>query len=232
MRLKILDMPPASQERYLNNAPPALYRGPHSSNPCGSCGGHCCQLMVALTTVEAFRMASAMSLAIEAFAEAVVVPPALLATFRVPKIPLAQGPTVIRLRRHPETMLCNFLMNVSGAGRCGVYSLRPHTCRLYPYNLEIDGELLKTGSQNLCPTRWLQTDSAIQPVAATVRQMRVDHRAEERLHKAWLKAGGQARSWEEYLAFVTEKLKTHFPLPAPPPAPRARKMGAAWWKPA
>jgi len=225
MSLKILHMPHASEERLLNNAPAAFKHPLYSANPCATCPGHCCKHMVAISTVEMFRMAFQLSVPLASFAEAVQPPASILKTTRMPIIPLAAGPTLIRLRRHEPAWTCMFLVDVGGLGRCGVYSIRPNTCRLYPFHILADGEELRSGNQQLCPTRWLQSPHQEAPLLKAYRQRRADHRTENRLIAAWSRATGLHGSWDEYVAFSRTRLNRRFPEFVPPVAPERRRLG-------
>lgn len=232
--LVILNMPDADDPSVAcDSTPRALgQRRPASLYPCVGCHGKCCRLRVHVLAVEAFRIALSLGVAVD---DVVLHRPyAEATTHQLTSTPILIGGKAIslELRRVPVTRRCAFAVDVNGMVRCGIYALRPALCRLYPYDMELDGERLRVGGQDLCPVSWLKDDAAAVRLAAAVKARRADFRAELRLLAAWNAADG-ARDWPAFVAFAAPRLMRHLGVDPRAYLPRRqrvqRTLGPRWW---
>ena len=213
--------------------PRALHRGrAESLYPCVGCHGRCCRLRVRVLAVEALRVALTLGVPLDGVVERVPYEPPAPTELDALPIMLEGKPWMLELHRPDVTNRCVFAVEVSGQVRCGIYTLRPALCRLFPYDV-MDGERnIRTGSQDLCPVRWLKDAAAESRVAQTLEERAADFAREQQLLAAWEKREGPL----DWGAFVTHASAMVIPWLGLDPrmfarreTPRPRRWGPALW---
>ena len=121
-------------------------------NACAGCvGACCCDVAVAVTGYDAWRIAAANGLAFTDFLGVATAARAEPGTFR-----LAGGDAALVLARDPsDDRACVFLdaPDADGVRRCGTYAARPRVCRAYP--MELRGRDVGVRSDVTCaPDDW------------------------------------------------------------------------------
>jgi hypothetical protein len=153
-------------------------------NPCELCPGSCCDdLAVTINLLDVARIHRALGIPVHDF----------LARY-VDDDP-AEKPYAFYIRQQPIALAilppahkdrgCSFLMHVGDHMRCGIYDLRPGTCRVYPFTEK--GKKVKHKPDTLCP-RHFDLDEVSHK---TIR------REIERYQEEWLKHAEFAREWNE-----------------------------------
>lgn len=140
-----------------------LGRADFSVAPCKGCDSRCCGLRAYMTIPEAVRMAFVLGVPLEFFIEVAIEGEDLTLDERWGGALLVDGGRAqLSFLRDPETKVCRHVVRPDETtSHCGVYSLRPGICRLYPYNFEApDGTELQVGTQDRCPVFWLFTEDA------------------------------------------------------------------------
>lgn len=157
---------------------------PTPSNPCQDCEGQCCQeLAVTVAIPDIARIHRYLHVPVHDF----------LARY-VDEDP-KEEPYAFIIRREPIALAllppgdsdrgCSFLMDIGGHLRCGIYDIRPGTCKVYPFTTE--GRVVKHKPDTLCPRRFDLDEVS----AETVRQ-EIDA-----YQDAWLKHAEFVREWNE-----------------------------------
>ncbi len=149
-------------------------------NACRFCDAKCCKgLAVVLTIPEAIRLAAATGAPPADFIEIT----SEVNSKETPHYPIIvrNGGTVgeyfLILKRKSWLGECAFLKE---GGACGIYSDRPHICRLYPFKL--DGREMKKNA--LCPVKF-EREGYLEGVA---KKLEEDIREHGALARAWIKA--------------------------------------------
>lgn len=173
---------------------------PHP-NPCQLCAGACCdELAVTVNILDVARIHRALHIPVHDF----------LARY-VDDDPLEE-PFAFVIRKQPIALAllppgdkncgCSFLMHVGGHLRCGIYGLRPGTCRVYPFTDQDD--VVKHKPETLCPRRF-DLDQVSQE---TIRQEIARYQDEWRQHgvfaQEWNANPPRHASFEKLLDFVDE----------------------------
>ena len=171
-----------------------------STEPCVRCPSRCCQRQAVLGTAEAMRIGFTLGLRLRSFVEPM---PWTSAVGRLISWPFKLddgGRHVLRFRRGPEG--CVHLVRPGEAtSRCGIYSVRPSLCRLYPFIVDDEGERFAIGGQEICPEQWLQTAATREAAGQAIAQLRVDREHDRQIVLAWNK-GRRARTFDALLAFL------------------------------
>lgn len=150
-----------------------------SVEPCARCDARCCRMRAVVSTVEALRIAAHRGVGLLHHVAAVPFTRELTTLYAWPFKLDDGGRHVFVLRR--DTGAC---VHLEGA-RCGVYDLRPANCRLFPFVIDDDGDVLRAGSQERCPTQWLQDDDTRATVARDVARYREDRALELAVVRFW-----------------------------------------------
>lgn len=122
-----------------------LHKGPYLPvlGACNVCTARCCRLQVKISLPDAIDFCRTLGLP---FFSAISIIPAsgaqrsfdLLEDPRIEtRLSDFKGKAELALKRKDDGS-CRFLMNIDGFERCGVYGLRPSTCRLYPFTWDSD----------------------------------------------------------------------------------------------
>jgi Fe-S-cluster containining protein len=112
------------------------------ASPCASCHTHCCfDYTVTITGYDAWRIATALRVAVDAFAVALEAKEPVADAFRLDG---GERRLVLALRRRgpddEHARACTFWLPLGPAGRCGIHPQRPDVCRVYPAYLR-DGNV-------------------------------------------------------------------------------------------
>jgi Fe-S-cluster containining protein len=224
-RLAILNMVPQAAWEEQQRRPRFLQPRELSLDPCAVCVGNCCFAQVRVTTVEALRIALALTLPILDVVQVSPAPEGAEAQDHRQPIPLASGAVRLSLRVR-EGHRCLFLFHVNGRGRCGIHALRPGPCRIYPFHVQQGQRRVSVGGQSMCPVGWLQNEDTVKRVAADLKAWDADIAAEKRLLAAWARHPGADRSLPAYLTFAVGRLARRFGKdPAVLLAPPRRRLG-------
>lgn len=123
------------------------------SDGCFSCSGRCCyNIIVRVTPLDMWRIASSQQLAFAEFVEP-------WKEVEPSDFGLRLDDTADRylpvLRRHPsEHAACTFLMHVADdVKRCGIYEHRPLVCQVYPFEMHT-GTVRVRDDARCQPTDW------------------------------------------------------------------------------
>jgi Fe-S-cluster containining protein len=210
LRLRVLNMADIADvgEHHAQVPGSVLQARPASLFPCLGCPGHCCHHRVRVTAVEAFRLALTLGFSVDQVARRVPFEPSPPHRLERPPIALRDGEFHLELQRTGEPLRCLFLLQVGGEGRCGAYNLRPALCRLFPYDLEVDGARLQTGDQAWCPTAWLKDAPAEAQLRLALAAQRRDLRQEKALLRAWSRQRGD-KDWAAFVAFGVKHLTAY-----------------------
>lgn len=174
----------------------------YSLAPCANCAAPCCATLRArLTTVEAQRIASALSVPLDDVVTRVPGAGHHHPWFTVP-IPLADGPVTLALRQRDGSR-CAFLHEVGARGRCAIHALRPGVCRIYPYPVREGTLRTDVGSAELCPIGWAVDDAAERAVRRDMAAWRADIAREEQHVARWARQVPRRRTWERWTAWVS-----------------------------
>jgi Fe-S-cluster containining protein len=205
--LTILNMPHKDEWEALKHRPRFLQPVQFSMEPCTRCPGHCCSATIRLSAWEAFRIALLLGITIESMTTLEPVadgekPPPQSHPFR-----LDDGRFIFTLR-HADSGYdrCVFVMDLDGRGRCGVHALRPGACRIFPFEVEMEGRHLWVGTQAPCPTKWLQDDTTPQKVLADVDAWDADLARDKELVSKWNRGRRKDRSFNAFSAFMVRAL--------------------------
>ena len=142
-----------------------LHFGPYKPvvDACSVCPARCCRLTVKVSVPDALHFCATLSLPF--FAGLRIIPSTSPRAFKVDRDPILHageeawpGTAEIALKRRDDGG-CGFLIDIGGFERCGVYSARPSTCRLYPMTWTSDS---CEGSPPLvmCPVPYAVTPEA------------------------------------------------------------------------
>lgn len=157
---------------------------------CELCPARCCHLTVHVSLPEVLRLSSVLEVPFHAaFA---FVPGEGVRSFALDAKgdPRAgryaeewPGRGVIALRRL-ESGACQYLVDVGGFWRCGIYELRPATCRLYPVTWET--EAARGGPPMvLCPVPYVVTPERERQLRRDVGQTLENWALHEEIVAAW-----------------------------------------------
>lgn len=127
--------------------------------PCQSCRSPCCVgRVVYLSSLDVYRIASVVGLDWTDFSFS---HPTTEGGF-LADIELGRMTHRVRLRHTYEGACLLAVVTPEGTLRCGVASLRPGACRMYPYNVQLFAQqpyMVAIGNNAACPsfgTRWFQ----------------------------------------------------------------------------
>lgn len=174
-----------------------------ATNPCAQCPSKCCTFQIALTTVEAMRMAFTLRLPFDAFLEAAPMSYSGAERF-AHAIDLDTGPSKLVLKR-TDGWCTHLLRAGTEHSRCGVYELRPAVCRLFPFLFELDGEETSVGSGNpICPHRWAVTPSTAERLQTDALQWKEDVTKDAEIVARFNAATRTDRSLTGFLAWLRD----------------------------
>ena len=124
------------------------------------------------------------------------------------------GSADIVLRRS-EDGSCAHLLNIGGFERCGVYSARPSTCRLYPVVWESD-EAQGGPALISCPVAYGLTPTMEQQFYEDAAQSIESWQLHDNLLKQWHERSEDQDNWDvmSFLEFVVSRAAEHMNLDA------------------
>ena len=206
--LKILDVPHASEWERYRLLPKALVRGEYRLNPCDVCSGLCCHFQVQLSAVEAVRIALTLSVPpLEAFVSMPYKFDPTTGQVCYHAIQLDDGDACLLFKRDPESKACTFKIDVGDYGRCGIYSLRPGICRMFPLHVEEeDGNKVAVGTDEHCPIGWLYDDRTGDRYAEELAAWREDVELDRALCQRWGEEEQEERTLAAFFKWATRQL--------------------------
>ncbi|MHB8997540.1 MAG: YkgJ family cysteine cluster protein [Armatimonadota bacterium] len=174
-----------------------------TTTPCSQCTGFCCDTMaITLNVVDVARIVRTLDLQVHD----------LLARYidEDPK----EEPYVFYIRKQPislalnppgeKTCGCPFLMKIGDDARCGIYNIRPGTCRVYPFSRNKDRVYHKRNA--VCPKRF-----KVDPQDPTIHKMIDDYQRDWDVQavfcKEWNANPPRHASFEKLLDFVEELIE-------------------------
>jgi hypothetical protein len=177
---------------------------PHP-NPCQLCPGSCCDdLAVTVNLVDVARIHRQLHLPVHEF----------LARY-VDEDP-KEEPYAFYIRRQPIALAllppegkncgCSFLMHVGDHLRCGIYELRPGTCRVYPFTDQ--GERVRHKPGTLCPRRFDLDDLSREGIRREIARYQRQWNAHAVFAREWNESPPRHASFEKLLDFVDEVVQS------------------------
>jgi len=170
--------------------------------PCSDCAGVCCDtLAITVNIVDVARIVRALHLPVHE----------VLARY-IDEDPREQ-PYVFWVRKQPvalalnppgeKTCGCPFLMKVGDEARCGIYEIRPGTCRVYPFSRQKTRVYHKRTA--ICHARF-----KVDPGDETIHRMIDDYQADWDIHagfcEEWNTDPPRHPSFDKLLDFVAEAI--------------------------
>jgi len=170
-------------------------------NPCQLCPGSCCDdLAVTLNVVDVARIHRALHIPVHDF----------LARY-VDEDP-KERPYAFTIRKQPIALAllppegvdrgCSFLLDIGGHRRCGIYSLRPGTCRVYPFTDQ--GDVVKHKPGTLCPRRFDLDTVDHEAIKQEIARYQDEWNVHARFAREWNDDPPKHPSFEKLLDFVAE----------------------------
>lgn len=157
---------------------------------CELCPARCCHLTVHVSLPEVLRLCSVLEVPFHAACGFVPGEGARSFAIDAKGDPRAgrhreewPGRGVIAFRRL-ETGACQYLVDIGGFWRCGIYELRPGTCRLYPLSWETE-EVRGGPPVVLCPIPYVVTPERERRMKRDVSQALEDWAVHEEIVAAW-----------------------------------------------
>ncbi len=169
---------------------------PPSSNPCPNCPAKCCTSRIETSLPDVVRFCTTLSLPFHQAFE--------LATGGQKPFELDDGHWILVLRREADGY-CRFLGRWGDDLRCGVYPVRPTTCRLYPFAFEHGGVRHAPGVVH-CPVPFGMGAEAEARMAAEAARGVAEWAAHDAICAAWKKKKKiKIRSFGAFLAYAIPK---------------------------
>jgi len=174
-------------------------------NPCQMCPGACCtDLAVTLNVVDVARIHRALDLPVHDF----------LARY-VDEDP-REKPFAFFIRKQPIALAllppdgtdrgCSFLLNIGGHRRCGIYDLRPGTCRVYPFTDQ--GNVVKHKEGTLCPRHFRLREEHDEAIKLEIARYQEEWGIHAGFAAEWNENPPKHASFEKLLDFVDEIVRT------------------------
>jgi uncharacterized protein len=174
-------------------------------NPCLLCPGSCCDdLAVTLNLVDIALIHRTLLIPVHDF----------LARY-VDDDP-REKPFAFYIRKQPIALAlvpppgkdrgCSFLMDIGGWRRCGIYDLRPGTCRVYPFT-DQDGDV-QHKPETLCPRHFDLREVDDEAIKRAIAVYQEDWNAHARFAAEWNENPPKSASFEKLLDFVEEIVRS------------------------
>ncbi len=179
-----------------------------SREPCRFCDSRCCSMRIVVSVVDALRIGRHVSMSILDFVQPMPHAPDL-GTFYAWPFKLNTGRHVFLFRR--DDGHCVHLDTADGQRRCGIYEQRAANCRLYPFVIDDGHGRLPGGTQNHCPTQWLQDDLLRTSIAEDARRYREDRAVELEIVRFWNR-GRRDRTIEVFAEWLEGHVAPQLPL--------------------
>lgn len=172
-----------------------------AETPCSTCPGKCCdQLAVTISVVDVARIVRVLNIPIDD----------LLARY-VDEDP-RERPYAFMIRRQPialamnppgsKTCGCPFLLQIGDTRRCGIYDIRPGTCRVYPFSRENARVYHKKGT--LCPRRFRTDDEEARRIHLEIDEYQRQWNIHAEFARQWNENPPRHASFDKLLDFVEE----------------------------
>jgi hypothetical protein len=103
--------------------------------------------------------------------------------------------------------LCRFAVSYGNGAtlRCGIWSVRPGPCRLYPFAVELDDTYYRVGDESFCPISWLQDDETRKNVKSDAVLYREDCARDKKLVSGWNR-GKRSRTWDDFVVYMINEM--------------------------
>ena len=168
---------------------------PPSADPCPACAANCCTSRVEVSIPDFVRFCATLALPFGVAFE-------LVEGGQRP-FELDVGPRIAVLRREADGY-CRFLGRWDSEKRCGVYGVRPATCRLYPFTFRV-GDVRHGPRTIRCPVPFGLSPDRAKAMKADARQAIDEWALHDRITKQWARRR-KNRSLQAFLRFVVTKL--------------------------
>lgn len=170
-------------------------------DPCRICAGVCCtDLAVTLNIVDVARIHRALHIPVHDFLARYVDedPRERPFAFFIRKQPIA----LALLPPDGENRGCSFLLDVAGHRRCGIYDIRPGTCRVYPFTDQ--GNVVKHKPGTLCPRRFALDEEDSEAIRQEIERYQVEWGIHAGFAAEWNEDPPKHASFEKLLDFVAD----------------------------
>jgi Fe-S-cluster containining protein len=166
---------PTPEQAAPHLATPAFMRAyKASADPCATCAGSCCSLVINITVLDVARLAVNLTVDPREFCKLNDRP----SQGALPAVEIDGKPQRIALRAGMGKP-CVLLHTIDSSRRCGVYALRPMTCRLYPFKFVVDDHL-EGPELILCPQKWLVSKASRRRLVRLYREAAVEEQQARR----------------------------------------------------
>jgi Fe-S-cluster containining protein len=203
-KLKIVYEPSTTTPRLDEKGNPitaSLY--PPSANPCPNCQAVCCTSRIETSIPDMIDFCLGLDLPFHTAFE--------LAENGLKPFELDIGPRIFVLKRSADNY-CRFLGRYDDEFRCGVYGLRPATCRLYPFTFN-DGSQRIGPKMIRCPVPFGLSPEREIEMTATAKKALKDWALHDEIVKKWKRK--RKRDLETFLRFCVESLAAARSQPKP-----------------
>jgi Fe-S-cluster containining protein len=197
---KIVGVPEASWWEEAKTQPRVKVPENHAVNPCMHCDARCCKKTVLVTVVELLRMSFTLGIAPNWLVETIDADPKDKVKQPWP-IKLEGGLKQLRLLHSGGHCAFAVFYGNGATIRCGIWSVRPGPCRIYPFAIELDDIYYRVGDESFCPVKWLQDKNTRKVVKADAIAYREDTARDKELVATWNK-GKRDRSWDGFMHYV------------------------------
>jgi Fe-S-cluster containining protein len=170
-------------------------------NPCQLCPGSCCDdLAVTLNLVDVARIHRALHIPVHDFLARYVDddPRERPYAFFIRKLPIA----LALLPPEEKDRGCSFLLDIGGHRRCGIYDIRPGTCRVYPFTDQ--GNVVKHKRGTLCPRRFDLDEVDHETIRREIEEYQREWNIHAAFAREWNESPPKHPSFEKLLDFVAE----------------------------
>jgi len=166
-----------------------------SEAPCSTCHGECCKARVIMNIPDLIRLAAPLQ----------VHPSSLCDLTEVESrhgepVNIGEAHKHIVLRKRDDNF-CALLLDVDGHRRCGVHSLRPSICRIYPFGYE-RGQVSYSIGAYICPTPWIVSTDRRNQILDDVERYEQDRALDRRLVRRFNALPDQERTVNAFWDFA------------------------------
>lgn len=162
------------------------------ATPCDACPAPCCRgNRVVVGTLDVYRLHTRLEVPVEEFVTVEKIDGPIRPSHFVLSAQGGAEPTFNRMRltrvRGPRDgeQRCLFLLEIGGRGKCGVYGMRPGSCRVFPTRLR-QGVVSLIAKNDCCPAGAWQTGTMdLEGFRALHRQREAQDVISHALIEAW-----------------------------------------------
>jgi Fe-S-cluster containining protein len=147
-----------------------------SETPCLGCTGECCRARVVMNIPDLVRLAAPLGIHPSALCDLTE-----CETRNATGVLIGETAKYIQLRKRDDGF-CRLLLEIDGHRRCGVHSLRPSICRIYPFSFERGSSVYAMGLV-VCPTQWIVSAHKRDAILDDVESFEQDRALDRRLVK-------------------------------------------------